>query len=135
MKKDCNMVEVKFYYNSSNDYPDTGRTEKDIEHGHYLLCKTIKFDNVNDNEYLKNVLTEDPYYEINKSELIKYKSFVNCLCIIYINNIEKLRFTYSDSDDKYRLCNGKLIRRNKVYDDFCRFILFEYINNDISTLK
>ena len=121
--KDISSIEVDFYYNHSIVYTDTGRTVSNILNGYYDAKNTYYYKDIKDFGLLNELLKQRA--EIIHDEKLKrmYESFVDSLCVVRLNGNQILEYTYSESNDDYCLCNKNLIRRNKVYDSFAKYLI------------
>ena len=115
-------IEIVFYYNPVV-YTDF-RTEKAVKNGAYEIKKIFHYKDLSDITCISDVLKEQPVYLDDSEKEAFYANLIECLCIITKDKKDILTFTYSENFNKnYALCNGKLIRRNKIYDKFADEIL------------
>lgn len=122
-REEIKTIEVQFYYNFTPVYTDTGRSIPDILNGYYEIKKTYYYDDLKDFDSLENLLGQKIEI-INDDDLKRlYESFVESFCAVRINEKLVLEFTYSKSKDIYCLCNGNLIKRNKIYDNFIEYLI------------
>lgn len=118
-----NDLRIVFYYNSSSLYTDTGRSIEQIINGYYEIRKEFSYDDIKSFDSIEKVLNEKPVFVDDLDRLISRKSFVNCLCVISLGQIEILSFTYDETNDGYALYNGDLIERSKILDDFSKYLI------------
>ncbi|MBR4386297.1 MAG: hypothetical protein IKP51_07230 [Treponema sp.] len=116
-------IEIDFYYNNSIVYTDTGRTITDILGGYYDIKNRFYYDDVKEFDSLHKLLNQERRFVYNEETQRMYETFVDSLCIVRLKGKLVLEFTYSESDDKYCLCNGDLIERNDIYDRFAKYLI------------
>lgn len=116
-------IEVEFYYNNSISYTDVGRTIPDIVNGFYDIKRVFFYEDLRNFKFLEKILQQTT--EIIKDDRLQkqYEKFVDSFCRVRINSKLVIEFTYSKSNDIYCLCNGNLIKRNKIYDDFVEYLI------------
>lgn len=122
-KDNYSNLELDFYYNATVVYPDTGRSINDILNGYYDIKKHFTYSEISDYNSLDKIFKQKPKIIYDEKLQRIYESNIDCLCVFTLNGKEILNFTYSASDDKYCLSNGKLINRNKVYDGLAQYLI------------
>ncbi len=115
-------IEIVFYYNPVV-YTEF-QTEGAVKNGSYELKRTFLYNELSEITNISDVLHEQPIFLDDSEKELAYKNLVECLCIVYSDEKTVLTFTYSENPNHdYALCNGKLIKRNDVYDKFAEEII------------
>lgn len=115
-------IEIVFYYNPVV-YTEF-QTEGAVKSGSYELKRTFLYNELSEITNISDVLHEQPIFLDDSEKELAYKNLVECLCIVYSDEKTVLTFTYSENPNHdYALCNGKLIKRNDVYDKFAEEII------------
>ena len=115
-------IEIVFYYNPVV-YTEF-QTEGAVKSGSYELKRTFLYNELSEITNISDVLHEQPIFLDDSEKELAYKNLVECLCIVYSDEKTVLTLTYSENPNHdYALCNGKLIKRNDVYDKFAEEII------------
>ena len=110
-------MEITFYYNPVV-YTEF-RTEELVKKGDCEIKKSFLYEELSEGTCINDVLREKPVFVDDSEKEGFYKNLIECLCIIKQGNEEIVKFTFSENPNQlYSLCNGRLIKRNEIYDKF-----------------
>lgn len=119
--KEINM-EITFYYNPVV-YTEF-RTEELVRKGDCEIKKSFLYEDLAEVTCINDVFREKPIFMDDSEKEGFYKNLIECLCIIKQGNEEIVKFTFSENPNQlYSLCNGRLIKRNEIYDKFSNEII------------